>query len=342
MHHLLHHANCADGFAAACIARHALLTLHNVPADDITLTPVNYGWEKQRPDSIDLYAGDSIYYLDYTPPADVLRQIHTEWGDSVPITVIDHHSTAAKSHGGEPNKASTDSPDLDAGRAFETASPPSLFFTSVFNLAYSGAALTWQHFFRDEPLPRAINLIQHRDLGRAWQEPTHLWSTSSLDLHAYLMRALPRTVEAWIPILTNLGGVDRQKMAGAALRSIDRLILKSAAAFPHWLDFTAHGIHAGIHAGIPAVNGLGPELVSEACQTLLESYPAAPFAASWWIDPKTGLATYSLRSRKGGFNVAELAARIDPPRPGHNGGGGHPQAAGFSTDHPIPFTRFIT
>jgi hypothetical protein len=27
MHHLLHHANCADGFAAACIARHALLTL---------------------------------------------------------------------------------------------------------------------------------------------------------------------------------------------------------------------------------------------------------------------------------------------------------------------------
>jgi hypothetical protein len=111
---------------------------------------------------------------------------------------------------------------------------------------------------------------------------------------------------------------------GSRLRLTDSIIIAAAANHPHWLNF--HGDE------IPAVNGLDAGLISDACTELLKAYPTAPFAASWFIDARTGKATYSLRSRRNSaVNVAEIAASMAP------GGGGHPNAAGFSSLHPIPF-----
>jgi len=302
MHHLLHHAQCADGFAAAVIAQRALM-LQGVPSDDICLQPVNYPDQLQTPPDGSLHTEDHVYYLDYTPPQKTLDFIDSYWCKSIKVTIIDHHSTATPRHAGEP------------------------FFTSIFDLTKSGALLTFEHFHPTELIPDAIQLVSWRDLGHAFQQPGHRFTEHAFNLHATLMRATPRTPEAWEPILFTHSTVllGRDLDIGKKLRAFDSHILDAAAYNPLWLDF--HGQR------IPALTGLGPEIMSEALSKVLFYQTEAPFAASWYVNATTGLFTYSLRSRKGGPNVAEIAAAMAP------GGGGHPCAAGFSTPIPIPFAE---
>lgn len=327
MHHLLYHANCADGFAAACIARHALLQ-RGIALADINPQPVNYGWPEQLPLGKDRVIGgrDTVTYLDYTPPQGVITALHDLQGlRNGDLTIIDHHSTAAPRHTGP-----------DEG-------PPTRF-TSVFSFDYSGAGLAWQHYFPNDPVPPAVQWIEWRDLGHAFDPAlaTHIRTDLSMNLHAYLFRALPRTFEAWTSLLTlplpTDNAIQNAVITGSRLRESDRQIIRTAATQPHWLDFSRFELSAlcpppyALHR-IPAVNGLGAELVSDACKAMLDAYPDAPFAASWYVDHRTGLLTYSLRSRRGSeVNVAQIAAAMAP------GGGGHPNAAGFSTPNPVPFT----
>jgi hypothetical protein len=302
MHHLLHHAQCADGYAAAVIAQRALL-LQGVPADQIRLQPVNYPDQLQTPPDGSLHPEDHVYYLDYTPPQKTLDFIDSYWCKSIKVTIIDHHISAVPGH------------------AYQ------LFFTSVFDHTKSGALLTFEHFHPTELIPDAIQLISWRDLGHAFKQPGHRFTEPAFNLHATLMRATPRTPDAWEPILFTHSTVllGRDLDIGKKLRASDSHILDSAAYNPLWLDF--HGQR------IPALTGLGPEIMSEALSKVLFYQDSAPFVASWYVNATTGLFTYSLRSRKNGPNVAEIAATMAP------GGGGHPCAAGFSTPIPIPFAE---
>lgn len=321
MHHLLHHANCADGFAAVCIARHALLS-QGIQANNLTIQPVNYGWPQQIPASF--APGDDVTYLDYTPAHEVIGYLLDR---NANLTIIDHHSTAAERHGR----------DKDTGLPLGCL--PLSRFNSWFNLKFSGASLAWTHFISGSTIPRAVELIEWRDLGHAFDPDNAADSRTAdaLNLHAYLFRCLPRTFDAWTPLLLENSTVNHVNnsqppstslaaaiQTGARLREIDREIIRAAGNFCHWLNFNGEEI--------PAVNGLDAGLISDACTDLLRRYPTAPFAASWFIDPKTGAAVYSLRSRKNStVNVAEIAASMAP------GGGGHPNAAGFSTLTPVPF-----
>lgn len=298
MHHLLYHAQCADGFASAVIARRALM-LQNVAAEAISLQPVNYPDVLQTPKNGTLNVDDHLYYLDYTPPQltlDWLKLLKSSLAFKS-LTIIDHHASAASRH--------------------EDA-----WFTSHFDLNNSGAGLTYEHFHRG--MPRAIMLIAWRDLGHAFNHPEHPDSQAAFNLHAALIRATQRTPEAWSLILFNQD-LPAAIAIGQRLRQADANVIDAAALNPLWLDFPGQRI--------PAITGLGSEINSEALSAVLQHHPEAPYAASWYVDATTGLFTYSLRSRKGGPNVAEIAAAMAP------GGGGHPCAAGFSTPIPIPFAE---
>lgn len=336
MHHLLYHANCADGFASACIAHHALI-LRGIPTDDIRLQPVNYQDKTQLPDTYHL--GDHIYYLDYTPPQTAIDNLKN-YGVKKHITIIDHHTTAAARHGRCPK----------TGVLTGEAPAP---FTSVFSLHDSGAMLTWNHFYPENISSMAVWFISHRDLGGAFTDPDTVLSQWAFHLHATLMRLLPRTVEAWLPILLDPCSKEELETAfhnythgllkpsqrvpltlpaalhlGSQLRTKDAYIIATAAETPHWLLFPPHTDSPPRR--IPAITGLGAEINSEALSALLSRWPDAPFAASWYICPQTSRFIYSLRSRPG-VNVAEIATAI-----AGKDGGGHPQAAGFSTTTPIP------
>lgn len=311
MHHIFYHANCADGFAAACIALHALIQQNPNNAITTFTNPVHYGDANQcpLPGGMDLRPFDQVTYLDYTPPQEIIDHLTSLHDGLVQITILDHHASAQSRHEG-------------------TADAP-VRFRSVFDLHRSGASLAWEHFYPGRNMPMAVQLIEHRDLGHAFQQPDTAPGPSSLDLHAYLFRCIPRTVEAWTPILlAPWDDVEPLCNVGERLRQADHHIIEAAVASCHWLDFNGQRI--------PAVNGLDAGLISDACQALLKAYPAAPFAASWYICPTTGKAVYSLRSRAkdhpdGHINVSQIAAVCA------EGGGGHPCAAGFSTTTPIPF-----
>jgi len=332
MHHLFYHANCADGFAAACIARHALLA-RGIPDAQITCTPVNYTDASVIPDDFTCFTDDHIIYLDFTPPQDQLDHLVAHlagWNGTVKLTIIDHHEKAAPLHGYAKHAEHN---------IWEHIATP--FFESVFRFTQSGAGLTWSHFFPDTPPPLALILIEHRDLGHAFQQPDNPVSADALNLNAYLFRCIPRSFEAWTTLLFSESPLLPVLNAGARLRTADTCIIASAVNACHWLDFSSLDLSAlcpppSALSRIPAVNGLSAGLISDACTALLKAYPAAPFAASWFIHPTTGHAVYSLRSRKEGHpdghvNVSTIAAACTP------GGGGHPCAAGFSTHSLIPF-----
>lgn len=334
MHHLFYHNNCADGFAAACIARRALIARGEHPST-LRFHPVNYQDHNQLPVGDDhLRAYDQLTWLDYTPPQDVIDTLVLAEGGTLKLTIIDHHEKAAPLHGYEltpENKI----------WAHKSHRPP---FESVFRFTRSGAGIAWEYFIH-EPMSHAVTLIEHRDLGHAFQQPTHVFSPDALDLHSYLFRCIPRTFESWEPILFSTPETIQAVLKqGNRLRAADGCIIAAAVNACHWLDFsnaiTGEGFAAHMAryncSKIPAVNGLDAGLISDACQALLKAYPSAPFAASWYACPSTGKAVYSLRSRAkdhpdGHINVSQIAAVCA------EGGGGHPCAAGFSTTTPIPF-----
>lgn len=325
MHHFYHHANCADGFAAACIAYRALLS-RGIPADQITVTAVNYADQRVIPEVGDYFVDDHLIYLDFTPPKDQLDTLINDvsnFDGTVKLTIIDHHEKAAPLHGYTFN---------DGTCLWEQTQPPT--FESVFNLAKSGAGLAWQYFCPDASQPYGITLIEHRDLGHAFQQPEHPHTSDSLNLHAYLFRCIPRSIQVWDSIIYGNAALLQAPCAiGARIRLADAAIIDAAVERCHWLDFS-HFLGALVR--IPAVNGLDAGMISHACQALLRAHPSAPFSASWYVDHRTGQIVYSLRSREPGHadghvNVSKVAAACA------KGGGGHPCAAGFQTLTPIPF-----
>jgi len=315
--HILYHANCADGFASACIAH---LALKDSPTP-IVFHAISYDDKCQMPEGLLCYGGEDVYYLDYTPPASTIAALMGTGPEQkevlIPqvanLTIIDHHSGCAEA--------------IHAGLKWTEDTP----VRSIFDRTQCGADLTWNHFFPRQTRPIALQLLSFYDLGGPWQNPKDPKSQAALNLQAGLMRATPRTFAEWMPLLLASHKDEALQTCislGEKLRQADQEVIAAACRRPLWLDFEGHLI--------PAITGVSPELTNDACHFLLGMYPSAPFVANFFVDAPSGRIRYRLRSRKDGFNVCDLAKRLDPPTEGHPGGGGHPCAAGFSTLAPLP------
>lgn len=301
MRHILYHANCADGFLASCIAQLYL----TAQGDDIRLLPISYEDKIQFPK--DVAPGDSVLYLDYSPPAEVLAAV-----DSRNILVIDHHRSAQEMH------------TPGAGQLWQ----------SIFSTDHSGAALAFNFFHPEGPLPEPVRLLNHYDLGGCWTDPRHPDTMAALFLHNYLMRVLPRQQTAWNEVLQNWTTWKRHALdIGAKLWSADQHIIQAAVKHPSWVVIGGYEV--------PALTGLPHGMINDALHALLEQHKDAAFAAAWNVLPesKGGGIKWSLRGQKGRgvADLGALCAELDPARDDYPGGGGHPQAAGFSCETPVLF-----
>lgn len=305
MNHILYHANCADGFASACIARHALFCKSRATSREfsVMLHPVTY--ETNIPIFELSSSRDTVIFVDFTPPEAWLSAMtnHPSGLHLDNCLIIDHHKKAEKLHNLK------------------------LPFTSVFDLTQSGTMLTWKHFFpqKSTPPPLTLILLQHYDLGGVWNDPTHPLTNEARWLVAYLMRCLPRTPEVWTSVLLNYAVHQTNALnLGARLYANDQRIIRAAVKAPHWVNI------GGLEA--PALNGIPHGLLNDALHELLMDNPDALFAAAWSVLPDSGgVIKWSLRSRKGGFDCSDFCHSLDP------NGGGHPCAAGFSTTDPVQF-----
>jgi hypothetical protein len=179
----------------------------------------------------------------------------------------------------------------------------------ILDLDHSAAVLAWQFFHPDDPVPELFRYIQDADLW-TWQ------LDNSQEVSAGL-KGLSRSFGA----LDQLD-LDTLRQRGAVIHPFERAQVRSLTGRPQWRNIAGHRV--------PVVNTQG--LASEVCHRLLEKYPEAPFAATYYEtggkspqDPM--LRRWSLRSRTHeDFDVSLVAEAL--------GGGGHSKASGFQQEIP--------
>lgn len=176
---------------------------------------------------------------------------------------------------------------------------------TLFDLNRSGATLAWQYFHPDEPLPRLFRYLQDRDLWR-WEYGRTAPITAALGAIGF------DSLADWLPYL-NEDNLSELETMGAAILKANHQMVKQLVSESYL------GILPGRQQPMPMANT--SVLVSETCHALLNEgrYRTYPMAAAWFQG--SDRVYYSLRSRQG-FDCSEIARGY--------GGGGHPQASGFS------------
>jgi len=168
-----------------------------------------------------------------------------------------------------------------------------------FDMERSGAMMAWDYFFPHSPCPEMIEYIQDRDL---W----HKKLTNS-DQVIMALRSYPQEFEVWDELMQR-GPVSLAE-EGKAIHRYYRTIVEAIKRN------STRAVIGGYD--VPVANSPF-NFASDVAGELAEE---EPFAACYWIHAHG--VTYSLRSRKNGVNVSEVATQY--------GGGGHAGAAGFKT-----------
>lgn len=292
--------DCPDGIAAAWVARRAYKPI----SLDLQVIGVCYDGELPSVES-----GDAIVIVDFSYPLAVIQ----EWESrGCVIRVFDHHKTALDNLSG--------------------------FTGAVFDMAESGATLTWREMF-SPPMPVFLSYIKDRDLWE-WKLPHSKEINEAIATIRYGIRSAVRDeaiarelIFAWFD---QLAGMTEEQLIDYLLPIGEPIIRKkmeqveAIAARCQWQIFK----HPVLEPKSPideemleilqivvvklAEDGSEDRLISDICSVLYKRFPQAAFAACI-----NSLGDWSLRSDKDGNNtdVAAIAQLF--------GGGGHRNAAGF-------------
>lgn len=312
---VIYHANCADGFGAAFVVWLKL-------GDNAEYLPMNYGATY----NFDLSGivvnrvgyeinGREVFILDFSFPREVMDDLFVH---AKRVVWLDHHKTAFEMW----CETERERYESDDG-------------TIILNNNKSGALLAWEYFHPGTEVPM---LIQHIDDRDRWQFKLD----GSKELHATLASYQPWTFEQWWRLFYDKHGLGTNKRAdliqeGAAiLRTHNQhvqsalkqarqcviipAIIDSAASYKApwaWGNSAEFGdfcFASGLAANAPAflASDLGHELANK----------SGTFGLVWSM-AGDGQIHCSLRSN-GDYDVSAIAKAL--------GGGGHRNAAGFSTD----------
>lgn len=267
---VIYHAKCLDGFAAAYIA-------WKVYGDSADYLPMAYG------DAVPDVTDKDVFILDFSFLPEQMNRIEEH---AKSVTLLDHHQGAADKMQGYTCRC---------GNLFK------------FDMSKSGARLSWEAFFPEQPVPDLVKYVEDRDLWK-WEFP---------ETQSYLagLGCLEKDFEDWDRVF----GMNQERTEkflqmgeGAALRYMRLCESVLVDAMP----VTLNG-----EQGL-MVNA-SPEMASEVAGMLAEK--SGTYGMSWHLLNPTTIKV-SLRSRKG-FSAQALAE--------HFGGSGHPSAAGFT----LPVSR---
>ena len=286
----IYHGSCLDGFAAATVVHMEFKGKVDFFA----------GYYDKPPPDLARISGREVFIVDFSYPPDVLewmvREPREGGAGCSKVTVIDHHKPAAEA--------------LAAYQPLPTGAPrhPKIF--AHFDMNYSGAVLTWQHFNPFDEPPEMLKFIQDRDL---WT--FHLDSTRDI---CTALASYPWDFGVWLDILSNqpsrreytYGGLYADGQAIRRAHNMARARVIKAGARKLRIDGVV----------VPVCNA-PHEMASEIGNLLAGAGGATmPFAATY-SDTDAG-RTFQLRSVAGGVDVSAIAAKF--------GGGGHEHAAGFT------------
>lgn len=178
-----------------------------------------------------------------------------------------------------------------------------------FDMERSGCQMAWDWLRPGETRPWLVDRVADRDLWR-FEHPVE-----TPRVHAFLS-SLPMTWDSWDGARL-MARQDVLSAGAAVMGAIDRYCEKVTLASAR-IRSSIHG--EAIVANAPYLNS------SELCSYMLEQAGDEAEFAVVWFQRADGSIQYSLRSR-GDFDVSEVAKAY--------GGGGHKNAAGFTSDGPI-------
>lgn len=278
----IYHSNCADGFGAAWVVRKFF------GGDGVDFHAGVY--QKPPPD----VTGRDVILVDFSYKYPVILKMAE---DAHSILILDHHKTAQEDLAGFVGAACNFKQSVDLARSLlELSNTPPV--SVVFDMARSGAGITWDFFFPYHPRPALINHIEDRDLWLFKLEGTR-------EIQANVF-SWPYDFEVWDRLMA--ADTASLRAEGAA---IERKHFKDIEEL---LRVTTRRMKIGGHI-VPAAN-LPYTFSSDAAGKLAEGHP---FAACYMDTPEGRV--FSLRSRPEGVDVSAIAKIY--------GGGGHRNAAGF-------------
>ncbi|BBC99128.1 phosphohydrolase [Sphingobium sp. YG1] len=288
---VIYHSPCDDGFGAAWAA-------HQRWGDDVEYYPATYG--KPAPD----VTGKNVLMADFSYKRAALDQMTFA---AKSIVILDHHKTAQEDlapfqfHECEPGAIS---PSEIPGilRDMDELGRPAVI--AIFDMARSGARMTWDFCNGGIMPPLLIRYVEDRDLWR--NSMTHgraisLWLRShryDFDEWTRLSKMLDVDCGTVIASACAIETFYDQKVSEIVRTASPRLIN---------------------NVQVPVANCTWA-FASDVAHALLIAHPDAPFAATYY-DRGDGSRTYSLRSDDDRDDVSVHAKRY--------GGGGHRNAAGF-------------
>lgn len=307
---VVYHANCTDGFGAAFAAWLKL-------GDEAEYLPMEYGRISTPADfdmKVSLAAkGNDVYILDFSFPREVMDALFKH---AKRVVWLDHHKTAFEMWTGLYVKDGIHIEhdyDLDSMRPWVTLDDTK-----------SGAMLAWEYFHPGTEVPM---LIQHIDDRDRWQFKLD----GSKELHAALRSYEPWTFEQWREIF--LCGLFEKEtwrvpeeicMEGRAIlrahnQNVQAALKQTRPCAIRWFDGETDG-----HPAVNVFTGLACNAQSFLASDLGHELAnkSGTFGLVWSM-AGDGQVHCSLRSNVE-YDVSAIAKVF--------GGGGHRNAAGFSTN----------
>ena len=289
--HLIYHRADADGILSATIICHA----KGLNPNNSFLYPVDYPEPCpifQEAANGEVGVNDRIIIVDFSYSAGAMDELLSMCKD---VTLYDHHEKALQELGemlpSRPNWI------LDTTRA--------------------ACQIVWDELV-GTPRPWWLDLVGWRDLGGPWQpeaDPTRTFEAHTFNTALFTFTPLnPYKLSTCLHPLNQHRFVTWFEQA-ASLSQLQQATAKALA--PHHQKQPL-----GTDGDIPVLFNVHRALISDAIAALLD-HTGEPIAGVINRDDQHPYHyKWSLRSRPG-HNVNEIAKRF--------GGGGHPQAAGFTT-----------
>jgi oligoribonuclease NrnB/cAMP/cGMP phosphodiesterase (DHH superfamily) len=247
------------------------------------------------------HEGRNVIFVDFSYKRAVLNAMARK---ARSILILDHHKTAAE-----------DLADLQApfGTGYDrhldnvyqdTCEGLDGKMYALFDMERSGAAMAWDYFVGGTR-PDFIEYLQDRDLWRK--------ALPNGDEFTIALRSYPQDFNVWDDLVR--AGAESLIAEGESIQRYYRLRVEELkrSAYPAMLG----GGHCWISN---APYFAASEVAGELCDR-----PGAMFGACYF-EVERGRFKYSLRSR-GHLDVSDIARRF--------GGGGHQNAAGFSTNRTV-------
>jgi oligoribonuclease NrnB/cAMP/cGMP phosphodiesterase (DHH superfamily) len=294
---VVYHHNCSDGFSAAycCWKRFG---------DNVQYLKGDY----KNPLDIKQLAGKNVLLVDFSFP----RNVYLEAKETCKkLMILDHHKSALIAMlkeqpklvaNKEVNVICDDYASVVLRQKDEVDQFGELFDNCFFDMNRSGCGLAWDYFFGNQPMPEFLKRVQDRDLWKFEYPDTKAFTSVLYGVGFQFL-----TYDTFLnPIVFD----DAVTTGTIILYHINQNVSKDSKDSAYrYLD--GHKIRV-----LNARNN-----ISELGEKLCQDDPTIPFSAVFYWSGENNLWSISLRSINR-MDTGQIAKKY--------GGGGHPNASGFT------------